>query len=322
MFITRICFLLVCIIAHHILNGQDFQIPIGRFETNTAMACNNPHFIKPVVFTKQGMQNFITYVYNTPEYGTDFLPNNLYHLVQFLHNNTTQPRNYAQSVLRMFGNKLKQSLYINPYAFSELLEEITPLLKKLTTSTSSNLALQCDIAATMETHMLHNFDHLKADPAAYFKELAHNITQLIQQHNHCADITIDALRKSIVIFLEITINKLIWAPDEPKRAWNSVKLISDQLHTLLQENILIDKGDLNALYTTLFERLCLYLDLAFSNLPITFYDTLRQEIAHKNAAFFHLEDNQLFETKAQRLERILTLTEAKTRAYHAGIIVS
>lgn len=324
MVIMRICVLLVCIIANHALNGQDFYIPISKHEANNALLCAHTRFMEPVRFTKQGLQHFITHVYNVPEYGTDFLPNNLYHIALFLRRYTAQPLNYCQSVLRMFGNKLKQTLYINPYAFSELLDEITPLLNKLITShkTSTLARLQQEMSETMSNHMLHKFDHLKADPSAYFTELSHNIMQLINKHELSGDSSVDSLRKTLMAFLETTINKLIWTPDEHTHAWDNVKLISSQLHMLLQEDILNDKGDLNALYVSLLERFCLYLDLACSDIPVTFYATLRQEIAHKTATFFHLEEGQFFETKAQRLERAITLAEAKTRAYHEGIIVS
>lgn len=324
-YILPLC-IYICIITSHNINGEDFQFPINRaMEINDPIELHYTHFLEPIKFNNHGLRCFIKHVYNVPEYATDFLPNNFFHVVQFLKRKTDQPRNYYQSVFRMFGNKLKQTMYINPYAYSEMLDEITPLLKQSMTleKTPAFGQLQKQISCTMYDRMLHKFDYLKLDPDAYFKELSQDIISLINStYELSKDASVEELRKTLMVFFEMTINKLVWNPNEYEHAWRNIKIIGTQLNKLYQEDILNDQDDLNGIFITLLERFCLFLDLSYAELPLSFYAQLRQEIAEKNLFFLELEDEQFFETKAQRLERAITMTEAKTRAYHEGIIVS
>jgi len=295
---------------------QEVHDPISR---------HMAHFMQPIKFTNHGLRCYIKHAYNIPEYGTDFLPNNLFHMVQFLERKTDQICHYYQSVLRMFGNKLKQSMYVNPYALSEMLDEILPLMKdacnKQTIPTFAHL--QKDISQLMYDNMLNRFDYLKVDPDAYFSDLTTDILSLVHSsHELSADSSVQELRKSIQVFFEVAFNKLVWDPHAPKDAWHNVKLLADQLTRFHQQNVVSDEDDLNDLFVTLLERFCLYLDLSAPDLPLAFYHELRSDIAQKNLLFLELEEDQYFASKATRLERVITMTEAKTRAYQQGILVS
>lgn len=315
----------ICIITSHNLNGENFQLPINRaMEINDPIELHYTHFLEPIKFNNHGLRCFIKHVYNIPEYATDFLPNNFFHMVQFLKRKTDQPRNYFQSVFRMFGNKLKQTMYINPYAYSEMLDEITPLIKHamFTEKTPIFPELQKKISSAMYDRMLHKFDHLKLDPDGYFKDLSDDILSLINStYELSGDASVEELRKTLLVFFEMTINKLVWNPHEPEHVWRNVKIINSQLLKLYDENILNDQDDLNGLFITLLERFCLFLDLSYAELPLEFYAQLRNEIALKHISLLELEDEPFFETKAQRLVRAITIAEAKTRGYHEGIVV-
>jgi hypothetical protein len=225
----------------------------------------------------------------------------------------------------MFGNKLKQTMYINPYAYCDMLDEITPLIKHAMFTEKAPIfpALQKKISSAMYDRMLHKFDYLKLDPEGYFKDLSDDIISIINStYELSGDASVEELRKTLLVFFEMTINKLVWNPNEPEHAWRNVKIINSQLLKLYDENIFNDQDDLNGLFITLLERFCLFLDLSYAELPIDFYAQLRKDIALKNISLLELEDEPFFETKAQRLERAITLAEAKTRGYHEGIVVT
>lgn len=324
MFTLLLC-MSICILFSHNANAQDFQLPINSVtEMSNPIAFDKHHFLQKIRFTQRGMRCFIEHKYNHDQYA-DFLANNFCHFEQFIKRDTPQTRSYYQSVLRMFGNKLKQSMYINPYAYSEMLDEITPCLQKAcaTEHTPAFKTLQTKISSAMYDAMLQKFDYLKIDPDAYFTDLSQDIISLINTTQELSgDASVEELRKSFMVFFETTVNKLIWSPKEYEHAWRNVKIIADQLTRLYEKDILNDQDDLNDLFVTLLERFCLFLDLSYAEIPVEFYETVRADIGTKQFLLLELEQEQFLETKAQRLERAVTMTEAKTRAYHAGILVA
>ena len=304
--------------------SEDFQVSVNSVsEDPYPTSSYYHHFLQPIKFTHHGMRCYIRHAYNHPEYGTDFLPNNFFHMAQFFKRNTPQTRAYHQSVLRMFGNKLKQSMYVNPYAFSDLIEEISAALQTICSNQFIQAydLLQQKIADSMYNSMLNKFDRLKLDPTAYFDDLSHSILSDIKTAQDLADdISADEFRKSLLTFFELALNKLIWSPQEYNNAWHNIKKITGQLHQLYETHVIKDQEDLNDLFVSILERFCLYLDLSFAEIPADFYTRLHRDIEAKNLFFLELEGEEFFETKAQRLSRAVTMAEAKTRAYHQGIL--
>lgn len=287
-------------------------------------SCTNVagNFAKPITFTQPGVHYFIKQIYNHADYA-DFLAHNMYHITQFLKNMPTDPC----PILRMFGDKFKQTSYINPYAFADFLREITPLLKA-TVSPGKQNSLKKQISKTMYDQMLYKFDYLKQDPHAYFNELTDNLITLMHQ-SPITDMQKLEISKTVVAFLEITLNKLVWHPQEYKNAWTNLLDIADQLNSI-NEGLLHNNEDLNSLFITLLERFYLFLDLSYAEIPIDFYLNLRKQITEqpplvltftndtRNCNGLHISSD-CFQTKLQRFEKIVTLAEAKTRAYNEGI---
>jgi hypothetical protein len=170
----------------------------------------------------------------------------------------------------------------------------------------------------MYESMLNKFDYHKLDPTAYFDDLSHSI--LNDTHDLADDITVDEFRKSLFTFFELALNKFIWSPHEYSQAWHNIKTVTGQLHQLYDAHVIKDQEDLNDLFVSILERFCLYLDLSFAEIPADFYTRLHHDIEAKNLFFLELESEEFFETKAQRLSRAVTMAEAKTRAYHQGIL--
>ena len=86
-------------------------------------------FFAPIQFSKNGIQCFVQHTFNHREY-KEFLPHNLDHMKQFLSYGirTNQSQVYPLTVIRLFMSKLKESEYVNGYAFSGFMKEAPSLL--------------------------------------------------------------------------------------------------------------------------------------------------------------------------------------------------
>lgn len=311
----------LCLLVPHLLYTQE-----NKIISSSITQCTTHHFLKPITFTQSGLQLFVKQVYNHPEYA-NFLAHNMHHITQFLQQTASAPYNCIPSVLHMFGNKFKQTTYINSYAYADLLDEIAPLLQAAISHNMQD-SLKKQISKAMYDQMLYKFDYLKQDPNAYFNELTDAIVKLTHK-NPATEVQAIEIRKAIIVFLEITLSKLVWNPTEYKAAWENVLRIAQQLEKI-NATILHNNDDLNALFITILERFYLFLDLSYAEINVEFYSDIQKQVIEQQPLLFTLCNTPLacnglritseyFQTKLQRFEQILTLAEAKTRAYQEGI---
>lgn len=280
----------------------------------------------PIDPTVDGISEFIKKTYNQPEYGKDLLPNSFDHLEQLLYNalQTKQPRAYVQALMRLFGNKLKTSEYVNSYALEHLLDQM-PALMHSYFKASSPLpldTLHTKINTMLYETFLHKFSDFKNNPDNFFDNLAQEIVNTTQaQLQKPTDISVEELRKTTLIFLEIAVGKLIWSPDEATESWKSVKQIGNHLVTIFDYDIIGDPDDLNDLFITLTERYSFFLDLTSSHLKPSFFAFVREDLAADIPLMLSMdEQEEHIESKYQRFQRSLTLAHAKLQAYQQGIV--
>lgn len=321
MFLYLVCISLCFINTVH---SRDKQIKIDDLNPVTQLQQERmQQFMRSINFSKQGIRCFIKHVYNAKEYA-DFVVNNFMHLTEFMQRTTDMPRIYQQSVIRMFHNKIKQSLYVNPYALSELLDEMITHLKKAYYNTASQAydKLHTSISSIMHDTMLNKFDQLKQNPDGFFNELSHNIINLVgTRHDLNGDIPVADLRSTLLLFLQNSLSKLVWSPNDAAGTWLNVKLIADQLARYHQQGIIDNVDDLDDLYTTLLERFYLYLDLAYTELDMATLEAMRTDIASGTLALFEIETEEHFLTKADRFNQVAADVEVKIQAYQQGILV-
>ncbi len=282
----------------------------------------------PITFSPTGMESFFTKIYNSTNYGTDFLPNNFMHLQQFLNYglDTQQPSSYIMSVFKLFGNKVKAASYVNAYAFSEMLnwlhKPIGGYFKQAPPVSKDELKVT--INDVLYSSFLSQFEFFKKDPQNFFNDLSHEILTSLNHELLSAnkEIKQEQLRQSIIRFLEVCLSKIIWSPQEPEEAWDSVKLISQQLASLMDSNILVERDRLDDLCWSLVHRVCLFVDIAGTNLPLDFYDKVKQDLNSKELVFCEIEEQEkLITKKSDVLLQAFASGEAKTRAYQSGILV-
>lgn len=300
--------IIACLLTSHNAKGKDYQHPYSSADISKPSAL----FTRSVFAS--GIGDFLKDVFNAPAYADDFLPNNFFHMVELLqHGNQTGKDNvYVKAVIRLFANKMKASSYINAYAFCDLLGQCPSLLQRHFVIKSDNvLSSLKDIIYELQYQSFKSrFPDFKSSPETFLNNLAQQIEDAAE------------LRKLMNLFLEVCLSKLIWSPQDQFETWQSTKAIADQLATLYRHTIVADLEDLNSLCITLLERYCFFLDVAGAQIDITTYEKIKEDLAHCQTPLLDLaEQEDVLETKAQRLSRCLLTLEAKARAREQGIVV-
>lgn len=274
-------------------------------------------FFMPVRFTSSGIHSFIKHTYNRSDYGQEFLPNSFSHLIQFLEhgNNTNQSKSFVKSVFRLFNQKLKNASYVNAYACADLLKQLPDLLLPTFAPKRSPRNFKETINELLYSTFISRFKIFKKQPDIVLDELTEEIINVagnefeIEEH-----VTVAQLRQVIMRFLEGTLNKLIWSPEDHQEIWKSILTISHQLHKLGEYNILDDTDDLDDLTWSLVYRFGFFLELTGQDLPVEFYTRVKQDIIDQPFLLLELEEQEKFITpKAEYLMRSLLEQEAKVR---------
>jgi len=297
------------LLTSHSAKAQDYQLPFSSAD----IPGTNAYFARSVF--ANGISGFLKDVFNEPAYGLEFLPNNFYHMIELLHhgNQTGKDKLYVKSVIRLFGNKMKQSGYINTHAFSELLAQLPSLLEQhFTIKSETALNSLKDIIYELQYQSFKTqFPEFKASPETFLNSLSAQIEDAVE------------LRKLMNVFLEVCLNKLIWSPEDQFETWNTTKTIADQLGMLYQRTIITDLEDLNSLCITLLERYCFFLDVASAHIDITTYQKIKDDLNSCRTILLDLaEQEDVLETKSQRLMRCLVSLEAKARARESGMVIN
>ncbi|TET05893.1 hypothetical protein E3J79_03825 [Candidatus Dependentiae bacterium] len=271
----------------------------------------------PIIFSSSGIKDFFHHTFNRPEYAQEVLPNYFSHFLQFLEHalRSNKKRIYAKSVIRPFANRLKACPYVNAYVFADMLQQMNELL---VTQMRPIMKVENDL-----THVVHNllyssfstnFLQFKQRPRLFLDELSHEIIRHLNDY-YLQDSSVEELRTMVLRFLEIGLSKLIWHPEDSKETWKSVKTIADNLAEFVDSEIISDIEDLNDLYISLLERYIFFLDISNNELPISFYQHVKQDIKESSTILLELEEQEEFlEPKIQKLMHALNIGEAKVRA--------
>ena len=294
-------------LTSHSGKAKDYQLPYSSADIPGTAA-----FFSRSVFSN-GIGSFLKEVFNEPAYGMEFLPNNFFHMIELLHhgNQTGKDKLYVKSVIRLFSNKMKQGSYINAYAFSDLLAQLPSLLERHFVIKSENILSSLkDIIYELQYQSFRDqFPEFKSNPETFLSNLSAQIEDAAE------------LRKLMNIFLEICLSKLIWSPQDQFETWHNTKMLADQLASLYNRTIITDLEDLNSLCITLLERYC-FLDIAGAQIDIVTYEKIKEDVRCCRTPLLDLaEQEDVLETKAQRLSRCLISLEAKARAREQGIVV-
>lgn len=286
-------------------------------------------FFLPVTFTPSGINYFLQEVYNRPEYGAEILPNNFSHFLQFLEHGVQTRQNpaYAQSVIKLFSNKLKAATYINAYVFEDMLLPLQGIMKHYFVGQQPRTSAQLKVSINdvLYTSFLSQFDFFKKDPKKFFDSVTSEILTSLNYElaGSAQEVQKEQLRQSLIRFLELGTSKLIWSPEEPADVWKSVKTTCSHFARFAHDGILHNADFIDDLYWSLTHRLCFFIDLCNTSLPASFYQTVQKDVLNKNVLLCKLDEQEKVITpKSEILMQTLVAGEAKARAYQQHGIVT
>lgn len=282
------------------------------------------HFLKPLDFTPEAIENFIKYTFNHPRYAAEFLPHNFTHIKQFLVNGKEKqlPRIYTKSVCKLFSKKIKETPYTNAYAFSAIIQDIPDLCDyHFSPQTRSSLeGVTEKVKDLLYSSFLNKFSYFQDKPDEFLDELSEHIASETKKNDE-EDVSDDQLRYSIIHLLENGLNKIIWSAEDQHEIWPSIKKLDEDLSTLAERQIIGEDDDLDDLYWSLANRFCYFIEQMSEHLDLSFYTPIKKDIEESNLVMFQLEEQEdNMESKAQRMARAIVEAEAKYQAQKMGLL--
>lgn len=274
-------------------------------------------FFKQLKYTQSSIKCFLKHIYNHQYYADKFLALNFDHVIDFLSHieKTTEPRAYIKSILKLFGQKLKATPYINSFAFLSLLEKLILL---------SPYFEQDSITSEIETQKIikkYLIDLLEANDStnAYLDETKNKIYNLFKIEKNNKKFLTD-LQYVMDQFLEISLSKLIWSYFDQESCWESVKLIACQLEQMEQKNFITTEM-LNELYWTILSRFKYFLNLSGRELNEGVYNAINADLENDSLQLWALTEREPFIlSKREFLQQAVINNSISARAYKQGLI--
>jgi len=321
-----LCFLCVISIFTHTIKTKNVTHITIEDDFNKY---NNANPFAPVLFTATGLHDFFENIYNKYWYGKDFLPNNFSHMMQFLEygKKTKQNGAYLKSVMKLFGNKLKSASYVNSYAFIDLLEVMPDFAKHYFEPPQINFFEQNQkkVNNLMYNNFLTNFSSFKKDPKEFLNTMSQDIVATLKKQTKEIEsqVNLEHLRQSLTRFLELSLGKIIWSPEDHENIWNLFLSLSKAIESFSKQKIIDDADNIDDLYWSLIHRFCFFLDVTGHELPIEFYADFKNKLFAANLLMFQIEEQEQHITnKETHLVQALFEGEARARAYKTGLITS
>ncbi len=275
---------------------------------------------QPVEMTHEGINRFFTAVYNSPRYTQEILPESLANLSEFLTHGKQMNfgREYARATLSLFSQKVKGCEYISAYEFNTFLSSLRHLIDHYFLASTTRDQRRKDMKKVLYQEFLNNFDLFKENPSAFFDTLSDQLLEVAYPDE--GSISIESLRSTVIRFLETSLSKIYWDPND-QQLWSSVRDLSNGLSSLQDMQIIVDSDDLNDLYWSLAHRLCYFVNLVGSQLPEQFYEDIYMEMRKPSCCLLlHEEQVSLIESKRAMIQRVVTEQLAKKQASSYGII--
>lgn len=279
-------------------------------------------FLQQPKYSKDSIKDFLTNTYNDRQYA-NMLALNFRHINTFLSFSSlnSYPRTYIKTVLKLFSQKLKSSVFINSYAFSQLLFEFPTYFSKICTE-EDDIYKKNKIKDTLYNFFLNNFAELKRDPETSLNKLSDKIYEISLEPNpQDEDITIAELSTAVVQFLEVSLSKLIWCPEDGDDVWKIFKSIANQLELLYKYNVIPNTESLDDLYWSLIYRFCYFLEIAGIELKHQNYALMTHDINNKKISIWYLDErDSCICTKAEYLKQAIFDADIRAHAYQSGMI--
>lgn len=237
---------------------------------------------------------------------------------------------YLRAILKAFTNIAKGTHYITANSFNISLTQLSEILApqmhilQQTHYIKHHIDQHVDMLTRLQTInkniLLHgfntNYEMFRSTPVEFIDNLALQLADIAHK-----ELELQELRHTILTFLEIHLNKLIWAPEDQEETWNLVKTIAENLAIFVELDILDDVEYLNDVYYTLVHRYCHFLDLTHELLEYSLFSKIKQDILKQDSLIFALEEqDDCLEKRIDCVRTMVMHIEAKKQALEHGLI--
>jgi len=135
-------------------------------------------------------------------------------------------------------------------------------------------------------------------------------------------VNLEHLRQSLIRFIELAVNKVIWNLQDYKNIWSLFAGLSKSIEELSKQEIIQDIDNVDDMLWSLVHRFCDFLEIVGHELPIEFYPEFKDQLFSSKLLILQLEEQEKsITTKQTQLVQALFEGEARARAYQKGIIV-
>lgn len=250
-------------------------------------------------------------------------------LLQGAHKSPASPRRYLQAVFKTFTNVVKNTDCVTTDSFIETLAKLNEFLPPYMQPRQYESYLQTILDRDLEIYqrlltfnralLLNSFnnyyDDFRTNPIQFLQNIAEILAQAAQE-----ELEITKLRAAIKLFLELHLNKLIWASEDNEGCWEQVKLIAYYLALFIDNNILEDLNDLDDLFWSLIHRFGHFFEYAYKNCDIKLFEAIKYDLAHSSLLLLELEEHDpCIEKRSDCLLHTIMHAEARKRAHDINL---
>lgn len=289
-------------------------------------------FLQPIQFTRWGINDFFTTIFNSSLYSERFLGSCFVHVIDFLEHGkqNNKPSSYYESVFLLFHHRLKENNWVNPYALLIFLEQIPECIGYMPEQTHAQRInilrdeLEQAVADLKKEQSLRGqpplSGHLQQQKNnAFYTQTAERLLaklDKIEQDGNFRDV-----QKSLVLLLESALSKVIFNPKEHETIWKTITLLAQKCEHLYNLGCLTSSDDLNRLLWSLLYRFGYYVECMGQQMPLLFYQNIRESLITDPVLFLHREEQEEWLTKKMDyLNSVLSKGEILTHAYTQGIL--
>ena len=275
-------------------------------------------FLQPIQFTSQGIEYYFTHIYNHQQY-PEHLALHMQAMLEFLEYGKKQEQDtlFAQSIVKLFLQKIKACPCINAYAFTEHLEKMQPSLTYFLEKKESSFwtTLQKSLKETLTHAFSLNFSAFKQEPDTFLTDLATQLAKQTDTNQTQTHVHTEQVRKDLLRFIELCCNKLVWSPDDGYDAWLNVNALAHICYQYYKLHLISDIESFDDICWSLIHRFCYFLTLAQDDISENVLTQIIDDVQKKELALLMVEEQEDFilSKKQWLLERLNTTRIKKSK---------
>lgn len=246
-------------------------------------------------------------------------------LLQKTNRSNSNPRRYIHAVLKTFTNVVKGSDCITTDSFIQTLQFLTETLPFYMQSREyesyTPIIIERDLEAYQRLHAFNqaillnsfnqNYEDFQLNPLQFLQNIADIVSQAAQE-----ELEVQKLRNTLKLFLELHLNKLIWAYEENEGCWEQVKTIAALLTSLFENNVFDDLNDLDDLFWSLIHRFGHFFEYTYKYCSYSLFDAIKHDLAHGSLLLLDLaEQDSCIIKRSDSLLHTVMHAEARRRAH-------